>query len=70
MIMLMNRETKLKSIIEKCKCNRKVAKELLLVTLYLGSIENYLVDNEITELPPKWVYEYDEEMKKNADIPL
>ena len=65
---VMNRETKLKSIIEKCKCNRKVAKELLLVTLYLGSIENYLVDNEITELPPKWVYEYDEEMKKNADI--
>lgn len=64
---VINRETKLKSIIEKCKCNRKVAKELLLVILYLGNIENYLKDNEITELPPKWVYEYDEEMKKNAD---
>lgn len=64
---VMNRETKLKSIIEKCKCNRKVAKELLLVILYLGNIENYLVDNEITESPPKWVYDYDEEMKKNSD---
>lgn len=64
---VMNRETKLKSIIEKCKCNRKVAKELLLVILYLGNIENYLTDNEITESPPKWVYDYDEEMKKNSD---
>ena len=63
-----NREIKLKSIIEKCKCNRKIAKELLLTILYLGSIENYMFDNEITEMPPKWVYEYDEEMKINADI--
>ena len=62
-----NRETKLKSIIEKCQCNRKVAKELLLTILYLGNIQNYLNDNEITETPPNWVYDYDEEMRLNAD---
>ena len=59
-----NRNYKLKGIIDTFKVSRKVAKELILVMMYGGCVNQYCCDNgfDITIPMPSWVDELEKEM--------
>ena len=64
-----NRNYKLQGIIDTFKVSRKVAKELILVMMYGGCVNQYCCDNgfDITIPMPLWVGELEKEMTLLTD---
>ena len=62
------RDTRLNEIITACDVSRKVAKEMVLVIMYLGLVNDYIVSNGITNPPPDFVYKLADEFKQIAEL--
>ncbi len=61
------RDTRLNEIMTTCSVSRKIAKEMILVIMYLGLVNDYIVSNGITSSPPSFVYKLADEFKQIAD---
>ena len=57
------REENLNEIMNSCNMSRDLAKNLILKITFLGSIENFITENEIQGTIPKFVYELRDEFK-------
>ena len=57
------REENLNEIMQSCNISRDLAKNLILKITFLGSIENFITENEIQGTIPKFVYELRDEFK-------
>jgi hypothetical protein len=62
-----NREERLEELMNKVGVSRKVAKEFMIILLYLGSSEYWCQQFNHWDKLPDWVYEYEEELKCIAD---
>lgn len=64
-----NRPTRLQEIINLYKVSRKVAKDMILVMMYGGVLNNYCADNgfDINTPLPQWVENLNKEMKLLAE---
>ena len=57
------REENLNEIINACNVSRDTAKDLILRITFLGSIEEFIMVNQIQGTIPKFVYELSDEFK-------
>ena len=52
---VLNRDIRLKEVMDTCKIDRAMAKDFVLMVLYLGSMSDFMTTWGITDMPPKWL---------------
>ena len=62
------REENLNEIMNACNVSRDIAKDLILRITFLGSIEEFIMVNQIQGTIPKFVYELRDEFKTISNL--
>ena len=62
------REENLNEIMNACNVSREIAKDLILRITFLGSIEEFIMVNQIQGTIPKFVYELSDEFKTISNL--
>ena len=65
--LVQNRDSKIKEIMDKCKCTRSIAKDMLLSIMYLGQANDSVTGYGL-ETPPQWVYDLQKTFVEIADF--
>lgn len=64
---VLRRDSKLQDIMNTCGISRNVAKEMILVVMYLGLVSNFCLTAGLSIAPPKWVDDLAAEFNQIAD---